>query len=137
MLAARPSEHWEKLFALADALTDADLEVTWEGGPEPGEEGVSEMPHAIYSDALDAVLSVLVGLQVIVPFDWSAWHRATPLFPDGNGLDQAPVADAARLATTFIRAERFSEGTIQEAIQSGALHAILRRLRHWYQNERQ
>ncbi|MEO3855412.1 DUF6508 domain-containing protein [Acrocarpospora sp. B8E8] len=132
MLAEEPSERWEKLFALADGLTDADLEVTWEGGAVPGEEGV----YAIYSEALNAVFSILVGLKIIVVFDWWAWHQVTPLFPDGNGLDQAPVADAARLATAFLRGERFSDGTIQEAIRNGALQAIVRRLRHWYQHER-
>ncbi|WP_340163126.1 DUF6508 domain-containing protein [Acrocarpospora corrugata] len=121
LLAEQPSERWERLFLLYDGLTEADLQVSW---------GSEEGP---YSEPLNAVISMLVGLKITVVFDWPAWRA----FPGGNGLDQAPVADAARLATTLIRGERFSDGTIHAAIQNGTFHAILRRLRHWYEHERQ
>jgi hypothetical protein len=57
------------------------------------------------------------------------------LFPEATGLAEAPVADAARLATTYIRGERFGDGAIEQALQNGALLAILARLRRWFETE--
>ena len=41
----------------------------------------------------------------------------------------------ARLATTYVRGERFGDGAIQQAIENGALLAILNRLRRWFKIE--
>jgi len=57
------------------------------------------------------------------------------LLPDAAGLMEAPVADAARLATTYVRGERFSDGAIQQFIENGALLVILNRLRRWFETE--
>ncbi|SDQ34760.1 O-acetyl-ADP-ribose deacetylase (regulator of RNase III), contains Macro domain [Thermostaphylospora chromogena] len=134
-LAAQPDEAWRRLFDLADALTPDDLKVTWEGGEET-EPGVRTVPWPGYSRAVRRILDALSELGVVVVFDWTEWHRRSPLFPDGRGLRDAPVADAARLATTYIRGERFRDGSIQQAIENGALQAILDRLRRWYHEER-
>lgn len=61
--------------------------------------------------------------------------RSSPLYQEARGLDEAHVADAARLATTFVRRERFCDGTIQKALENGALPAILARLRRWFETE--
>lgn len=134
-LAAQPEERWRELFAAADALTPADLEVRWGGGQEI-EPGVFQTGYPIYSDAVERVVGLLRRLGLVVVFDWPAWHDGNPLFPEGRGLDDAPVADAARLATTFIRGERFSEGAIGYGFATGAFQAVVRRLRRWYEEER-
>lgn len=133
-LAEQPVGRWKRLFALADALTPEDLRVTWEGGDEV-KPGVVTAPYPRYSPAINEIVTMLDDLGVIVPFDWPEWHRTSPLFPRADGLAEAPVADAARLATTFVRGERFNDGSIQEAIENGALQAILDRLRRWYHEE--
>ncbi|RCG32752.1 hypothetical protein DQ384_04560 [Sphaerisporangium album] len=134
-LAAQPAERWARLFSLAGALSPAGLQVPWGGGQKLAA-GSVQVPHPLHGDAIDEVVALLYELKVIVVFDWQQWHRTTPLFPDGRGLAGAPVADAARLATTFVRGERFSDGAIHRAIETGALRAILDRLRRWFDDER-
>jgi O-acetyl-ADP-ribose deacetylase (regulator of RNase III) len=133
-LAAQPAERWARLFELVDGLTPADLQVRW-GGGQKLDDGAFQVPFPIYSAAINTIIHLLYELKVMVAFAWPEWHRTTPLFPDGRGLADAPVADAARLATTFVRGERFSDGAIQQAIESGALQAILDRLRRWFDHE--
>lgn len=133
-LAAQPAERWRRLFTLADSLSPGDLKVRWGGGDEKAL-GVFTFGYPLYSDSVQEIISLLDGLGVIVPFNWPEWHRASPLFPDAAGLTEAPVADAARLATTYVRGERFSDGAIQQAIDNGALLAILDRLRRWFETE--
>jgi O-acetyl-ADP-ribose deacetylase (regulator of RNase III) len=132
-LAAQPAERWQALFARADALTDADLEVRWGGGHQV-EPGVTHMPYPIYSDAVHEVLALLSGLHTVVVFDWMRWVRVNPL--PAEGLGAAPVAVAVRITTSIIRGERFSEGTIEQAIDNGMLRAIIDRLRRWFDSER-
>jgi O-acetyl-ADP-ribose deacetylase (regulator of RNase III) len=134
-LAAKPTQQWRRLFDLADGLSPGKLEVRWRGGGEH-EPGVLTLHHPHYSDSVQAIIEALYELGVIVPFNWTEWHRTSPLFPDAVGLMDAPVADAARLATTYVRGERFSDGAIQQSIENGALLAILNRLRRWFETER-
>lgn len=133
-LAAQPAARWRRLFELADSLTPDNLAVRWGGGQEQ-QPGVFTMGYPIYSKPIEEIVQSLHGLGVIVPFHWGEWHRTSPLFPSGTGLAEAPVADAARLATTYIRGERFSDGAVQQAITNGALLAILDRLRRWFEAE--
>ncbi|MEU8246564.1 DUF6508 domain-containing protein [Nonomuraea sp. NPDC048916] len=134
-LAAQPEERWQELFARAGALTAADLEVGWGVGQEISP-GVTQMPYPVYSEAVTRITGLLGELGVVVAFAWPGWHRAAAISPDGRELRDLPVADAARLATTIIRGERFSEGTIGAALRGGALQAILDRLRRWHDHER-
>jgi len=133
-LAAKPADRWRRLFDLADSLSPGDLDVRWRGGGEKRPE-VLTLNHPIYSDSVQAIIESLDELGVIVSFNWPEWHRTSPLFPDAAGLMEAPVADAARLATTYVRGERFSDGAIQRSIENGALLAILNRLRRWFETE--
>jgi len=43
-------------------------------------------------------------------------------------------ADAVRLATTIIRSERFGDGNIGAAVNTGALQAVVAALAAWYRN---
>jgi O-acetyl-ADP-ribose deacetylase (regulator of RNase III) len=133
-LAAHPASRWRELFALVDRFTPQDLRVDWTGGGE-SEPEVFMLHHLGYSPAVREILRVLGELDVVVPFNWSDWHTSSPFFPEATGLAEAPVADAARLATTYIRGERFSDGAIGQALQNGALLAILARLRRWFETE--
>lgn len=130
-LAAIPEERWQRLFERMDGLTDADREVKWGGGNEV-RPGVTQMPHPIYSDAVDEIRRLLP----VAVCDWSTWIRENPVFPAGDGLDRRPVADAVRLATAYIRGERFSDGAIKMAVDNGALRAIVDRLRKWFEQEK-
>ncbi|WP_426514688.1 DUF6508 domain-containing protein [Dactylosporangium sp. McL0621] len=134
-LAAKPAERWRRLFDLADSLSPGKLQVRWRGGGET-EPGVFTLHYPLYSDSVQAIIESLYELGVIVSFNWPEWHRTSPLFPDAAGLMEAPVADAARLATTYVRGERFSDGAIQQSIDNGAFLAILNRLRRWFETER-
>lgn len=49
----------------------------------------------------------------------------------GHDLASALGADAARLLTAILRADRFSEGTIAPAIDDGTTGAAVCRLRQW------
>lgn len=58
---------------------------------------------------------------------WAATEEAQRLHHDRTALAGAAVEDLQRLLTAVVRADRFSEGTIADAVESGLLTAIAAR----------
>lgn len=126
-----PEEKWRELFELADGLTTEDREFTW-GGGEKNEDGVIQWPYPRYSDRLWQLYVALPSANA----DWMKWMSGNPLRTEPARLAGAPVADAARLATVYVRGERFNDGVFGRAFQDGSMDAIIARLRTWYDTER-
>ena len=64
-------------------------------------------------------------------FDWPTWAQtpeAQRLRDDSEAIQQATVLDLARLLTVVIRSDRFAEGAVAEAVESGLVTAVLRRI---------
>jgi hypothetical protein len=95
------------------------------------DDGVIVMGYFTPSDEADAFLRDLGRVGLVRPFDWTAWLAT----PRGEELRQpAAVATAspeelANLLTAIVRSERFSEGSLEGALESGLLLAIARRAR--------
>jgi hypothetical protein len=73
---------------------------------------------------------VAVG-AVRYDFDYAVWSGHL-LYPGGEGLESAPVAEAVRVATWVVCSEKFVDGSIGEAAANGILGAVVRRLCSWY-----
>jgi O-acetyl-ADP-ribose deacetylase (regulator of RNase III) len=121
-----PGEKWRELFELADGLTAEDRDFSW-GGGEKNADGVIQWPYPKYSDRLRQLYVALPGANI----DWMKWMSGNPLRTDPARLASAPVADAARLATVYVRGERFNDGVFGRAFQDGSMDAIIARLRAW------
>ena len=125
---------------MVDTLGTLPMPGTWEPMRPTGELDASGQPilqigYIEYAAPVLEMQRLFSGLGVVFQFDWPAWHEVN-LYPGGVGLDRAPVADACRLATCFIRGERFYEGAIESGFEDGSIPAILNRLRTWWDAER-
>lgn len=83
------------------------------------------------SAEVQAFTQTLYDQQFITPFDWVAWSSEAQRYIDG-GDDAFASADLdilRKLITSFMRADRFSEGTLATMFQGGQITAVLRRLR--------
>ncbi|MER5216888.1 DUF6508 domain-containing protein [Streptomyces sp. NPDC002838] len=121
------AQAWQELADAFDALTDEDRDVKW-GGGQKLPSGAIHVPFPIYSQPLNRAVSALIGVGAVTPE-----HR----WVDGPLLQVPPdgrlrPADAVRAATTVVRGEKFSDGTIDKALKSGLLDAIANSLRAWY-----
>ena len=126
-----PESRWREAFEAADALTAEDRDFAW-GGGQKTENGAIQMPYPAYSDRVRQLYRSLPGASI----DWMKWIRGNPHLSDPSLLATAPVADAARLATVYVRGERFNDGVFGRALQDGAIDAIVSRLRTWFESER-
>lgn len=138
ILRATSPERWEALWVATDAVLAEEEHVTWGGGETTmlDAEGrpLIEWPYAIYSDAVERMRTCLDEVGAIVPFNLSKWDRANSFLGE-HAFDAASVADAVRMVTAILRAERFSEGTIDSKLRDGTMPAALRRIRRWHDEE--
>ena len=90
-------------------------------------QGRTIMPWYRFSPAADAFLRDAGAL--VEPFDWPAWLQTSDgmRLRDPDAVRDADAADLARLLTAILRSDRFTEGSLAGAHESGLLTAILRR----------
>ncbi len=129
-LQAAPPEAWHRLWSAVDEVLAESEEQrgTWRF---ENPDGSLCMPHVHYSAAIGRMIGALHAVEAIVDFPYRKWALGS-VYPQGAGLATAPVADAARVVTAVVCAERFCDGTILAALGNGTLPAALNRLRAWY-----
>jgi len=67
---------------------------------------------------------------VVEQFDWPAWLDQARLFNDHLELvAEADLVTIQKLFTTIVRQERFCEGTLDDAFESGLIVAMLRQVK--------
>jgi len=143
-LRSAPSRLWQQLFDTAHLyLAESEAgHLRWEKTKPnktmlvDGEERqVLQMGYPVYSEHVGGIIALFYDIGVVFPFDWSSWD-GVDRYRGGSGLGEAPVAEAARLATAYIRGDRFCDGLLSQAIEDGTFSAILERLLRWYDSER-
>ncbi|NIA13651.1 MAG: hypothetical protein GWP08_06175 [Nitrospiraceae bacterium] len=99
--------------------------------PASEEPGVIIMGHYGFSETADAFIRMTYDTGwVLSHFDWGRWAQtpeAAELRDNPDALAQATAEQLARLLTVVIRQERFCEGALAAAFESGLITAICRR----------
>lgn len=133
MDAAAPLMSKDSLRALATHF-DRLSEPTFDPGDvvEPGRrsDGVVVIGYARLSEASNAFLDDAIAAGWVRPFDWVVWMTT----PEGRRLlsDQSSIAGAtadqlSKVLTAHFRRDRFADGTLLEAFESGLMRAIAAR----------
>ena len=132
---------WQDLWDAVDALALEPEKGQWAGGEtvetivvDGVEKPVIQMGYVIYSAVVSDVIAKVGGLGASQPFDWDEWDGLNR-YPNGRGLDTAPVAESIRMMTAIVRADRFGEGTLLAKLEDGTVMAAVDRLRRWYEEQ--
>lgn len=124
----------ERLLPLADLVPtleapDADFG-HWEGGSRDTD-GVLQMPWFAFGPTGDAFIAAVGrGGWIIAGFDWMTWLQTDEgqALRDRPGVVETATPDQlARLLTAIVRSDRFVEGSIVGAFESGLLTRIAKR----------
>ena len=120
------------LASFLPAFEAPDVEFGTLKGGEEREPGTITMPWFAHSELTSRFLEVAYRDGWVRPdFDWPAWAQtpeAGRLRDDREALEQATVLELARLLTVVIRSEKFDEGALAVALESGLVTAVLRRI---------
>ena len=87
-------------------------------------------PYCFLTNEASRFYQEVYRLGWIIAFHWSDWAHSSEgqrLLNSHAEVARASVEDLERLLTTHIRADRFTEGHLAGAFESGDLTAILRR----------
>lgn len=120
---------WHDVLSWLPLLADDDFD------PGPG-------PHVVEDDggvrsirsgtteSVGALVRALYRAGVVGGFDWPTWIRndGRRFSQDPSVLASASLEDCRRLLAAHVRADRFTEGHLVEALRSGQVLAILRRI---------
>ena len=88
------------------------------------------MPFYVLSDTASKFHKTCYQMKWVQPFDWSKWKdspEAIKLRDEPSALEQATPEQLERLLTVLIRQDRFVEGALGGAYESGLLTRIIRR----------
>jgi hypothetical protein len=124
--------HADRLRALADLVLILEAPDTDFGHwcVPPPVDGVHHLPYFVFGPAAEAWRAgVGRGGWVIAGFDWRSWMET-----EGGAFRDQPEAvgsatseQLAKLLTAIVRSDRFVEGSIAGAFESGLLARISRR----------
>jgi hypothetical protein len=124
------AERLRSLADLAPILESPDADFGhWEEPPPV--DGVYRMPYFTFGPAAEAVRSAVAhGDWMRVGFDWGAWlqtDRGQELRDRPDAIGEASVEELSWLLTAIIRSDRFVEGSMAGAFESGHLARIAHR----------
>ncbi len=124
----------EKLRALVRFLPDlekSDFEAGSWVSPQSVAGGVMTMPFTNHSDIVTAFVDMAYqNVWVRSDFDWPDWaqtEEAKRLLNEEPALALATSDQLAKLLTVCIRQDRFVEGALLDAFESGLVLRIVRR----------
>ena len=98
----------------------------WAGG-DKRPDGTITMPYYEFSDQAEKLRATL---PIAVGFDWRTWmttDRAQAFVKDHRQVASATPDELLKLTTAIVRSDRFTEGSIAGAFESGLLLEVVRR----------
>jgi hypothetical protein len=101
----------------------------WRGGEDQAD-GSFQMPWVQYAPEVQALVRELYESGFIVDFDWpSEGLQLEQLHENQEAMNGASLEDVVKLLTLHVRADRFSEGHLADALDRGLITQLLRRLK--------
>lgn len=91
--------------------------------------GVRQMPYMDKDPLVSEFIGVWSNKGLSYTFDWMNWDEGRAWFGsrDPSKYDQLDAETAMKLVTAAVRSDRFSEGALVAAFESGAIPGILNR----------
>ena len=83
-----------------------------------------------YEPSTEAEAFLADARALVTPFDWPSWASGEDgqrLLGHPDAVASATADDLGKLLTTYVRSERFGDGNLAAAFDSGMLTAIVRR----------
>jgi hypothetical protein len=122
-----PKEKWQILFDLIPDIEQSDGFGESKSG-ELSEDGSRQLPYYEWSKIVDRFFDIVHNeVPIVISFDWPDWNKGIEILHKNSfDYDSLDIATNCKLVTTLIRADRFSDGVLVEAFESGQVLGILK-----------
>ena len=113
-------QDWQPLIELIPKVESTSKFGEWE------EENIL-FPYCIEAPIVSEFLHIVYRLPIIISFDWGAWEEGRKIASnDDFDLDTLDLPAKCKLITSIVRSDRFCEGTLVSAFESGLILRILK-----------
>jgi len=133
-LRAVSADQWSELWQITTAIAELATPGEWRGGKviDRTDDGhdVYEMPYMIYSEPVIRYEQLFYELELVVPYAKVLDQNRT--VSELDWIDTASISDVVRFNSAIIRGEHFGEGILGDAIEAGAIAAIVEKMKDWH-----
>ena len=119
-------EDWQALLDLIPEIENTQKFSTTRGG-EIDEDGVMSMPFNEPAPIVNEFQKIVYELPIIIVFDWAKWEEGKKMVRDENfDFDTTDIPTKCKLITAIVRNDRFHDGALVSAFESGVILKILK-----------
>ena len=119
-------QDWQPLMALIPEIGNTSNFGEWSGGNKD-EEGVVQAPYCVPATIVSQFIEIVYAIPIIIDFDWGAWDEGRNIARDDNiDFDTIDLLEKCKLITAIVRNNRFCEGALVSAFESGLILNILK-----------
>ena len=113
-------QDWQPLIELIPKVESTSKFGEWE------EENIL-FPYCIEAPIVSQFLHIVYRLPIIISFDWGAWEEGREIASnDDFDLDTLDLPAKCKLITAIVRNNRFCDGALVSAFESGLILRILK-----------
>ncbi|MBD3277445.1 MAG: hypothetical protein GF388_04010 [Candidatus Aegiribacteria sp.] len=119
-------EDWKPLLSLIPEIEAASEFGEWAGGT-PTEEGHIQFGYCVPAPVVSSFMNIVYDIPIIIAFDWPHWDEGRKLANDPEAdLDSTDLVTRCKLITAIVRNDRFFEGALVSAFESGFILRLLK-----------
>jgi len=123
---ALTQQDWQPLLVLIPEIANTSKFGEWKGG-EKGPDGSITMPWCETVPIVQKFLDAVYTIPIIITFDWGSWEEGRKIASSVDfDLDTLDIVTKCKLITAIVRNDRFCEGALVSAFESGLILKILK-----------
>lgn len=99
-------------------------------GAEQNAEGIIVIPSLTESPVVSRFHQIVYDMPIVIDFDWGSWGEGRKMVRDENfDFNSIDIPTKCKIITAIIRNDRFCEGALVSAFESGIILKILKSIR--------
>ncbi|OCC15982.1 hypothetical protein DBT_0444 [Dissulfuribacter thermophilus] len=119
-------QDWQPLLALIPEIENTSKFCEWCGG-DKNKEGVITFPYSVPAPIVSKFLEIVYAIPIIINFDWGSWDEGRKIASDeGFDFNTIDLVTKCKLITAIVRNDRFCDGALVSAFESGLILKILK-----------
>ena len=121
---------WQPLFELIPVIQSTS-EFGVMTSEEKNNNGVLQIPYLLEAPVVAKFVEIVYDLPVMMKFDWSVWAEGREIVRNKNfDFDRLDIPTKCKLITAIVRNDRFCEGALVSAFESGLILKIIKSIKN-------
>ena len=91
------------------------------------EKGIIDMHPYVEHEIVEQFRKIVYSIPIIIDFDWGAWDEGRKIAGDEDfDFDTIDIPTKCKIITALVRNDRFCDGVLVDAFESGKILKILK-----------